>query len=244
MLKSCEIICHPSIQQDLKSKGFSALPSSSWSWPDHLKTSADQLAESWSRLEADQFMGDGGKYRFRRYSRFEFHRSGTLIPASGNSIHQLREHNPLNGGVTRTYAPLEPEILNSPALEFLIRHDIKQLGLEENPTAQRWVVGIHQVRILAELDSVGLPTPEGVHIDAETYTVQHLLDRQNIRGGVFSAYDSQKQPVFHWLQLNRWDSVFFTGSTWHSATPLQLLPNQARGHRDILLIDFDPYSES
>ncbi len=237
----CEIEFHPFLQQALAQNGYAALPSANWHWPGSLTTAAEELTVSWGRLEADQFMGDKGKYRYRRYSRFAFDASGRLAPLEGNSIHQLHEHNALNGGITRTYAPLEPQILASPALDYLIRHDATQLGLhpQQDPTRD-WVIGVHQVRIVAKDGRLGLPTPEGVHIDAEQYTVQHLLHRENVRGGVFSAYDQNKRPVFHWLQLDRWDSVFFTGSTWHSASPLEVLPGHENGHRDILLIDFEP----
>lgn len=182
-------------------------------------------------------MGDGGTYRFRRFSRFRFDStSGHLEALSDTSIYQSLEDNPLNGGVRRTFEGLRPEIAHDPLLQAMVRFDFANLpawpGL--------WVVGIHQVRIHAQGQSPGKPTPEGIHIDAETFTVQHLIGRTNIEGGVFKAYNAKRQPVFEWLQTQPLDSMFFTGTTLHSATDIHCASPERPGYRDIFLIDFDP----
>jgi hypothetical protein len=204
------------------------------------------LSDSFSQLVQDSQMGDGGKYRFRRYSRFLAERRypGDRISFSliaGNAIHQLKRDNPLNGGVTRTYSPLAKETLASPLLKGLMDHDARVL-LELDPDffAGPVTTGVHQVRIVARSEARGLPTPEGIHRDAEAYTFQHFWSKNGVQGGEFRGYDRNKVENFRWLQETPLDSVVFLGTTWHSATPISCKPGLDVGYRDIFLIDFDP----
>ena len=220
------------VLSDLARQGWSAVPVSQWGVPQ--QPGEDQLVASWAELVQDQHMADGGCYRYRRYSRLLW-LDGVLSELTGNSIYQELVDNPLNGGVQRTFAPLLPEVLANPFLQAVVLQDARSLELRG-----AWQVGIHCVRILARPSRPGLPTPEGVHRDAETYTVQHLIDRHQVRGGVFTGYDEEKRPVFHWLQLQRWDTLYFQGKLWHSASPIE---SDSGGHRDILLIDFVPLEQ-
>jgi hypothetical protein len=217
------------VGDQLATWGFIALPADLWEPP---QVEGEQaLLDSYKALVQDTHMADGGTYRYRRYSRLLW-QEGRLRPLSGHSIYQELKDNPLNGGVQRTFAPLQAALLDNPYLQAVVLKDAGHLGLTGD-----WQVGIHCVRILARPARPGLPTPEGIHRDAERYTVQHLLERKQVRGGVFTAYNESKQPVFHWLQLQRWDTLYFTGSLWHSASPVE---SEQGGHRDILLIDFEP----
>lgn len=218
------------VRSQLDEVGFAWLPASHWQRPSRGEA---EFLEVWDDLPQDTFMGDGGCYRFRRYSRLGWN-NGELVVLAGNSICQSLEDNPLNGGVERAFAALPEAVLQGEFLRNLIELEAEGLGIDRLPG---WVVGVHCVRIRALSGQLGQPTPEGVHRDAERFTVQHLIARQGVRGGTFSAYDSQRRPRFHWLQLCRWDALVFTGELWHSATPIEAL--ESEGHRDILLIDFD-----
>lgn len=218
----------------LHSQGYAAVPAAQFCLP--TQPGQQQLQSAYEDLQPDPHMADGGRYRLRRFGRFRLDGRG-LTPDNDNSIYQELKDNPLNGGVRRFFAPLTPPLWNNPFLRALILQDALAVGLDWQQ--QDWLVGVHCVRIVARPGDPGLPTPEGVHRDAERYTVQHLIARQAVRGGVFSAYDQDQRPAFHWLQLQPWDTLFFCGTTWHSATPIH---SDESGHRDILLIDFDPLS--
>lgn len=194
---------------------------------------------SWKNLVQDQHMGDGGCYRYRRYGTFLW-KEGELTPLEERSILQKREHNALNGGVVRTFEGLEPDISQGEVLRDLIEFDFEHLPLEQEERHSSWKVGVHQVRILAKKQEIGKPTPEGIHIDAESYTIQHFIARENISGGVFRAYDSDKKKIYEWLQKETLDTLFFTGDLWHDASPIEVTREHSSGFRDILLIDFDP----
>ena len=208
------------------------------------KEESVSIAGSFERLVQDRQMGDGGRYRFRRFSRFWAKVENAEVDLEhlqGSSILQSVEDNPLNGGVKRTFEPLEAEISSSLLLRELIAHDIRVIqAVDSRLFEEPVVVGVHQVRIVALPESLGRPTPEGVHRDAEAYTFQHFWHRDGIQGGEFSAYDENKNQVFRWLQTERLYSVLFTGTTWHSASPISCLGDRERGYRDIFLIDFNP----
>ena len=229
------------ITDRLDAAGYCPVPRVELQWNPSLEEARKALQASFLELVRDPFMGDGGRYRRRRFSRFRLQSSDlSLSPMAGTSIHQTLQDNPLNGGVTRTFEPLTAEVSQNPFLRELIKFDFLQLPVSR--TAPEWVVGVHQVRIEAGAGNPGKPTPEGIHVDSEAFTVQHLFGRENIRGGEFVAYNTQKEPVFRWLQEEVLDSVFFTGTTYHSATPIAVDDSSRKGYRDIFLIDFDPIS--
>lgn len=230
---------------ELESSGYLALPA------DRLKASLGseaiaaypELAESFSRLVADRFMGDGGSYRLRRYDRYLLspEAPGKLSLVGDHSILQSLEDNPLNGGVKRTFEPLEQSVRDNVLMRALIDHDIEIVSRVEPSFLEKPVfVGVHQVRIVALPEVEGKPSPEGIHRDAERFTFQHMWARNAVDGGEFRVYDEDKTERFAWLQTEPLDSILFQGTTWHGATPIRCQPGSEKGWRDIFLIDFDP----
>ena len=206
------------------------------------------LDQSFERLVQDGQMGDEGEYRYRRYSRFRVDaspKSGSVQWSlmEGSSIHQDLEDNPLNGGVLRTYEPLETDLLENRLFRAILDHDILCVALIDPKLFQEPVVmGVHQVRIVARPGRVGKPTPEGIHRDAERFTMQHFWRREGITGGAFRAYNEKRELQFEVLQTEHLDSVLFEGTTWHSATPIVCSKLGQSGFRDVFLVDFDPLS--
>ena len=230
----------PRIRTCLQERGVAELFSHELPRPDELQPDESRFVASWNNLVQDPHMGDGGTYRKRRYSRFLLDSvSCQLSPLPGTSIYQTLEHNPLNGGVERTFQPLEQETQENLFLHHVIWFDWSCLPVAAEEL-RTWIVGVHQVRIVARAGAPGKPSPEGVHIDGESFTIQHLIQRNNVKGGIFNAYDAEKRPTFHWIQLRPWESLFFTGQTWHDATPVECRDPLREGSRDVLLIDFTP----
>ena len=131
--------------------------------------------------------------------------------------------------------------VNNPFLRELIRFDFAQLTSKQH-IEDNWLVGVHQIRIIATLGVSGNPTPEGIHRDDETYTAQHLIDRHNVGGGVNYFYGSGAEPARRpdavWKQESYFDSYYFDRSLWHSVSPITSGNREGDGHRDVLLIDF------
>lgn len=198
------------------------------------------ILSSFGALAADRFMGDGGTYRFRAYSRFRLDDQG-LAMIDGNSIFQEKEDNPLNGGVLRTYEPLAPEVAESAFLRALIAVDHGHVcHCDPDFGSSPLRVGVHQVRIVARGKTPGQPAPEGIHRDRERFTFQHFMGRHHAEGGEFRAYDQNKQLTFAWTQQDCLDTLMFEGTTWHAATPIIASTPEVEGCRDIFLIDFEP----
>lgn len=67
-----------------------------------------KFSASWHRLVQDNFMGDGGTYRFRRYSNFEWNMNDQqLVLMPHMPLFQPLNFNQLNGDKVRWFSPLE-----------------------------------------------------------------------------------------------------------------------------------------
>ena len=78
------------------------------------------LAPSWDRLELDNYLKDGGRYRRRRHSCFVD--DGTALTQSPHRAHwQPVEYNALHGGMHRLFVPIEPATVEQPAWNQLLR---------------------------------------------------------------------------------------------------------------------------
>ncbi len=231
--------------EDVLAQGFKALPFKSWVFPDYWPRDSVRFRASWASLIEDRQMGDGGHYRYRRFFKALWRpERGLLEPMDDNSIYQELEDNSLNGGRVRYYEPIEPEIQNMQVFRDLILADWS-LVKSFYPESAELVVCVHQVRIIARPGEAALPTPEGIHRDAEDFTFQHFLGRESVEGGVFRVFKSKslEEEIYQWQQEDVWDAVVFTGSTWHDATPLHLEKGEVLGFRDILLVDFTLFKE-
>ncbi len=218
------------------------VPAHEFSFSPALHESIDLFKRDWERLEPDLYMADGGSYRFRRYGLYQLSASsGRLIHIPGASFYQSSKTNPLNGGEHRDFAPLAADTVNNRFLHELIRFDFAQLTSKKH-VENDWLVGVHQIRILATAGVAGNPTPEGIHRDDESYTAQHLIARHNIGGGVNYFYGGGTEPARRphavWQQESYFDSYYFDCSLWHSVSPIVSGKLDSDGYRDVILIDF------
>ncbi len=218
------------------------VPAHEFSFSPALQESSDVFRRDWDRLEPDLYMADGGSYRLRRYGLYQLAAgTGRLSHIPGASFYQSSKTNPLNGGERRHFSPLAADTTNNPFLSELIRFDFAQLTSKKH-IEDDWLVGVHQIRILATTGVTGNPTPEGIHRDDESYTAQHLIARHNISGGINYFYGSGPEPARRphavWKQESYFDSYYFDRSLWHSVSPITSGDSEGDGHRDVLLIDF------
>ncbi len=218
------------------------VPAHEFSFSSALHESIDLFRRDWENLEPDCYMADGGRYRLRRYGLYQLSAgSGRLIHVPGASFYQSSKTNPLNGGECRHFAPLAADTVNNPFLHELVRFDFAQLTSKKH-VENDWLVGVHQIRILATTGVTGNPTPEGIHRDDESYTAQHLIARHNIGGGINYFYGSGPEPARRshtvWKQKSYFDSYYFDRSLWHSVSPITAGSCDTDGYRDVILIDF------
>lgn len=199
----------------------------------------DQLfLESWDRLEEDQYMADGGRYRKRRHATFATRDAGeppVLMPYQPH--YQTLDYNFLNGGIARYFAPILVDLLNSRSLAVLLEFGTR---LFSQITANNsWHIELHQFRIEARDGQKGNPTPEGVHRDGVDFVIVLMIKRVNIESGATSIYNQDNQLVGEFTLLETFDMAIVNDKkVYHGVTPVTQLDAGEEAYRDVLVMTF------
>ena len=139
---------------------YALVPSHEFSFAPALHESSELLRRDWEHLEPDPYMADGGSYRSRRYGAYQLSaKTGQLAHIRGASFYQSIDINPLNGGEHRHFAALGANTVENPFLRELILFDFAQLTSNKY-IEDDWLIGVHQIRIIATPGAQGNPTPE------------------------------------------------------------------------------------
>jgi hypothetical protein len=189
------------------------------------------LAPSWNRLEPDNYLKDGGSYRWRRHSCF-IDDGKSLMQTPHRAHWQPVEYNALHGGMHRLFEPIEPGTVAEPAFERLVR----KLGAvcSEVRGKQPWYVEVHQFRI-DTAEGIGRPTPEGAHRDGVDFVAVILIDRINIKGGETRVFQANGPEGKRFTMSEPWTMLVLDDSAMiHETTPIQ--PAGEHGHRDTLVL--------
>ncbi|NMO50537.1 2OG-Fe dioxygenase family protein [Actinoplanes sp. TBRC 11911] len=203
-----------------------------------LATDADwaAFADTWNRLLLDEYMADGGTYRYRRYAEFHCDSTG-LRPMPHVPYSQSKDVNHLNGGIERWYQPFEPDAAGSPILAGLVRCAVSVLDAAAGPGS--WRLRSFQNRIYARSGALGKPTPEGVHRDGVDYVVALLVDRVNVKGGDSSLYTPDRERLTTITLAQPGELILNDDeATRHGVRPLTPGPGQGESFRDVLIAMF------
>ncbi len=231
-----------SIYEELASQGYSILQGLSVktaSWDAILQnshTDLQQFLKSWDDLPEDGFLSDGGHYRFRRYSVFNWLEGSKLKLLPHEAHYQSTYRNNMNGGIYREYEVFKKTTIDNPLLENIIQFIAKKIS---HGGEKDWRVQGHQFRIQANADEAGQPTPEGIHRDGADFILIMVLDRHNITGGVNHIYDDAKRLVFGGILENVGDAVLIDDQkVWHGVSEVYPEDESQAGHRDVLVLTF------
>jgi len=140
------------------------------------------FADSWDDLPRDLHMGDGGRYRLRRFQSFRVDDTIERLPHAPH--YQERRFNALNGGVPRWYAPIRDAVVQSAPFDSFVRTFVALTGVIGPQFLEA-----HQFRIESGDATLGLPTPEGLHRDGRDWVLIALIGRQNAAGGTSCVHD-------------------------------------------------------
>lgn len=204
----------------------------------------EKFRSSWDDLPLDAELVDGGRYRRRRYgrllARFDHAERPTLTALPHGVFRQRAEHIPIYNGRARVFEPIAEDILTGDILRYLVTFDLSiARRLSDNAD---WEVGLHQIRIVAHPNLVGLPTPEGRHRDGHLYVGMHMLRRDGCQGGV-SIIQHGSEPEQKFTLMSVLDSVLIDDrSVTHEVTPIRATQDNP-AVRDMLLVDLNPYQE-
>jgi hypothetical protein len=227
---------HPlNLQATLKQQGFALLPAadvaalSGCSLNDLLA-----LKESWSRLGADNYLKDGGKYRSRRHGSCVV--SGSAVESVTHRAHwQPVEYNALHGGMERMFEPLEDDTLSVSLCAVLAWLG----GLSSHLRGhQPWFTEVHQFRI-DTAGGIGRPTPEGAHRDGVDLVAVFLVARERVKGGETRVFEADAPAGQRFTLTEPWSVLLLDDARMiHETTPIQPLgqASELRGYRDTLVV--------
>ena len=228
--------------QELKSQGFSILQglnitASPWTvLLGHLSQEFKQFHQSWNDLPPDNFLSDGGHYRFRRYSVFKWLMDGELTLLPHEPHYQSTYRNDMNGGIHRDFEAFKQSTVDNPLLKTMIQTITPLFSFNEE---KNWRVQAHQFRIVANENEAGNPTPEGIHRDGADFILIMVLKRENISGGVNHIYDDAKRLLFGGILSEEGDAVLIDDrKVWHGVSEVYPVNNSQPAYRDVLVLTF------
>jgi hypothetical protein len=196
------------------------------------------FSDSWSRLEIDTYMADGGRYRRRRHATFAA-APGQPIERLPHQPHfQPLDYNPLNGGVARWFSPVEPRVAEGASLQTVLAFCRSLFdGLAAAPSP--WHVEVHQFRIEARQEEPGRPTPEGLHRDGVDFVLVLLINRTNIASGMTTIHALDGRELGHFTLTRPFDAALVDDRrVAHGVTPVRALDPELPAHRDVLVVTF------
>nr|WP_026004022.1 2OG-Fe dioxygenase family protein [Pseudomonas luteola] len=206
----------------------------------NLKDSEFKLfAEYWENLQLDEYMGDKGRYRYRRYSELKLiQKSSQILVLPHKHYEQSKRVNPLNGGVKRYFQPIEESMILNPFFKALILglRDIFEFSLDENC---EWSVKLHPYRITSDVLEIGKPTPEGLHRDGVDFIAMMLINRSNIEGGETTVTNTNDEMLTKVTMSTPLDIIVGEDSRiMHSVSPI-IAKTEDGGYRDVFVIAFE-----
>jgi hypothetical protein len=205
------------------------------------EVSASQRAEflaSWNDLPIDEFLADGGKYRFRRHAslRLAYETAPHWIDEPYRPHWQPKAYNKLHGGVFRTFAEVKPATTANP----LYRNIVDEFGAVFRAASvervDTWFVESHQFRIDAR-SGEGRPTPEGAHRDGVDYVLLLMLGRRDIDGAVTTICDNDGKLLAEFMLHEPFTAMLLDDKrVVHATTPFKASgPNP---ERDTLVVTY------
>lgn len=192
---------------------------------------------SWDDLALDTYMADKGRYRKRRHAVFTADSSGRVIRAPHQPHFQSLNYNPLNGGISRWFEPIAPEIGDGASLQAILGFTFSLC--EGLAPAREWHIEAHQFRIEAHAGKAGKPTPEGMHRDGVDYAFVFLIKRENIKSGTTVIQSLAHKTLDSFTLVNPLDTALLDDKrVYHGVTPVEPLDAAKPAWRDVLVVTF------
>ena len=196
-----------------------------------------EFSSSWKNLHRDTYMADGGRYRRRRHGVFTMDGAGMFKRTAHQSHYQSQEFNGLNGGIHRWFEPLEPFVANRSILHGVLAagRDVFRMRLRGEG---EWRVEVHQMRITARGDTLGKPTPEGLHRDGVDFVLIMLIAKRGAYGGVTTISDLGEHTLARFTLTDPLETLFLDDSVLkHGVSPIWAVTEDPQpSYRDVLVV--------
>ncbi len=218
----------------LQSQGYAVLSPASVRQFAHTESAEfDALKPAWADLPPDNYLKDGGSYRYRRHSCFVA--NGVGLQQSPHRSHwQPLEYNALHGGIKRLFEPVAAELVARPVWMRLLLAIAAVCSKIKGE--QPWFIEAHQFRIDTR-NGIGRPTPEGAHRDGVDFVAILLVDRVNIKGGESRVFAASSSRGERFTLIEPWTLLLLDDErVIHESTPIQ--PTADGGYRDTLVLTY------
>jgi len=202
-------------------------------------TELSSFSDCWNDLKQDNYMADGGTYRYRRYGQFS--KSANIDRLSlmpHEPYRQSANVNSLNGGIERHFEPLTREFLDCSLLKRLL---IFMSDVYDNAESRslNWNIRLHPYRIYTNSNHAGLPTPEGLHRDGVSYIASLMINRFNIMGGRTTITDARRNKLDEILLQKPLDLLMSDDvKTMHQVSGIKPEVPGKPAYRDVLVVAF------
>ena len=195
----------------------------------------EALLPAWDDLPPDEYLRDGGRYRYRRHASYRCD-AGALEDVPHRAHWQSLDYNALHGGMLRWFAPVLDATRAQPAWNRVITSIAGICDQVRGP--HRWSVEAHQFRIDTS-DGIGRPTPEGAHRDGVDFVAVFLLARHQIKGGETRVFEADGPNGLRFTLEAPWSLMLLDDPrVIHESTPIQPADEGVTGHRDTLVLTY------
>ncbi|MFV8453276.1 2OG-Fe dioxygenase family protein [Vibrio campbellii] len=134
------------------------------------------LKETFDDLVDDPYLQAKTIFRQRRYSTCAFRNSTLHWVDTPFIFYQTKSLNTYAGGIERAFSCIDPQA------KAFCEQVVIPLLMQHLPTDDA-EIGVHQIRIIADDDCIGLPAPEGPHQDGFDYICTLCINKHNVAGG-------------------------------------------------------------
>jgi hypothetical protein len=204
------------------------------SWFGELSDWADFVA-NWDELGLDTYMADGGRYRRRRHAVYAAAPGGPILRQPHQPHYQSRDYNPLNGGIARSFEPIDLGIGSGPTMGVILA--CSRAIFEALTPVRAWHIEVHQFRIEARVEEPGRPTPEGIHRDGVDYVLVLFIDRTNVISGTTTVHALDGRQLGSFTLSAPLDAAFLDDTrVAHGVTAIEPLDQRTPGRRDVLVV--------
>lgn len=233
------VILAPSVEveqlkQMLAQQGYALMrPLQVALWAECDLSELQALMPAWDDMPLDNYLKDGGRYRRRRHSCFEF-KDQTLSQVPHRAHWQSLDYNALHGGMQRWFEPIAPSVVNNRAWRQVLSAMARTCDSMRGSVNSTWCIEAHQFRIDTS-EGIGRPTPEGAHRDGVDFVAVFLLNRHHIKGGETRVFDAHGPKGERFTLNEPWSLLLLDDArVIHESTPIQ--PVQSGGYRDTLVL--------
>nr|BFD32256.1 2OG-Fe dioxygenase family protein [Pigmentibacter ruber] len=193
---------------------------------------SQELTLSFQKLPLDSYTKANYDFRKRRFSIGKFNYNKVIHWYTNNVFFQSLETNSYNGNLNRNFENIDDNVLKEIETQIL-PNIICELPLSE------YQVGIHQIRVFSEDNTLGLVAPEGIHQDGFKFLAICCIAKKNISGAITQIIDQDKITIVYEKALNPFDLIIFNDEIfYHYTSSFKSKNNKIESYRDVFVFTF------